>query len=100
MCRNGGVRPQTQDEYVHKRKKNYLTELTDMAKKEGKLLMAKGGYVVWKFLITFADVLGVWSFTLDKFVEAPMIILLLREYKTEAIKLMNTIQFRVALTKE
>ncbi|GJS44930.1 zinc knuckle CX2CX4HX4C containing protein [Tanacetum coccineum] len=29
---------------------------------------------VWKFLITFADVLGVWCFTLDKFVEASMII--------------------------
>ncbi|GJX75217.1 hypothetical protein Tco_0313812 [Tanacetum coccineum] len=31
---------------------------------------------VWKFLITFAAVLGVWPFTLDKFVEASMIIIL------------------------
>ncbi|KAK3184068.1 hypothetical protein Dsin_031354 [Dipteronia sinensis] len=30
----------------------------------GNLLM------VWKFLITFADVLGLWSFTLDEFVQA------------------------------
>lgn len=25
---------------------------------------------VWRFLITFADVLGIWPFTLDEFVQA------------------------------
>ncbi|GKA61860.1 peroxisomal membrane protein 13-like protein [Tanacetum coccineum] len=33
----------------------------------------------WKFLITFADVLGVWPFTLDKFVEASIIIIYVRD---------------------
>nr|GEV21587.1 pentatricopeptide repeat-containing protein At2g15690 [Tanacetum cinerariifolium] len=32
-------------------------------------------HAVWKFLITFADVLRVWPFTLDKFVEASIIII-------------------------
>ncbi|GJZ63773.1 hypothetical protein Tco_0620194 [Tanacetum coccineum] len=42
--------------------------MTEKAKKEGKSLMAKRGYVVvnehqaWKFVIAFADVLGVWPF--------------------------------------
>ncbi|GKB26604.1 hypothetical protein Tco_0866005 [Tanacetum coccineum] len=44
------------------------SEMTEKAKKEGKSLMAKRGYVVvnehqaWKFVIAFADVLGVWPF--------------------------------------
>ncbi|GJY94375.1 hypothetical protein Tco_0510736 [Tanacetum coccineum] len=38
------------------------SEMTEKAKKEGKSLMAKRGYVAWKFVITFADVLGVWPF--------------------------------------
>ena len=27
-------------------------------------------FQVWRFLITFADVLGLWPFTLDEFVQA------------------------------
>ncbi|KAK6919122.1 Homeobox domain [Dillenia turbinata] len=37
---------------------------TDSDENIGNLLM------VWKFLITFADVLGLWPFTLDEFVQA------------------------------
>ncbi|KAK1557179.1 hypothetical protein Q3G72_019621 [Acer saccharum] len=37
---------------------------TDSEENIGNLLM------VWRFFITFADVLGLWPFTLDEFVQA------------------------------
>ncbi|GJR95285.1 pentatricopeptide repeat-containing protein, partial [Tanacetum coccineum] len=46
-------------------------------------------HAVWKFLITFADVLRVWPFTLDKFVEASIIIVLLEGLAPSRMDLHN-----------
>ncbi|GJV88429.1 hypothetical protein Tco_1532367 [Tanacetum coccineum] len=57
---------------------------------------------VWKFLITFVAVLGVWPFTLDKFVEASMIIKnwggggTIRGYDIVVVKWKNSIRPKIA----
>ncbi|KAM6548877.1 hypothetical protein CsatB_020553 [Cannabis sativa] len=49
---------------VHLKKPFAVQPWTDSEDNIGNLLM------VWRFLITFADVLGLWPFTLDEFVQA------------------------------
>uniref|UniRef100_A0A5B7A597 Homeobox-DDT domain protein RLT2 n=1 Tax=Davidia involucrata TaxID=16924 RepID=A0A5B7A597_DAVIN len=49
---------------VHLKRPFAIEPWTDSEENIGNLLM------VWRFLITFADVLGLWPFTLDEFVQA------------------------------
>ncbi|KAL7215900.1 hypothetical protein ACSBR1_027948 [Camellia fascicularis] len=49
---------------VHLRRPFAIQPWTDSEENIGNLLM------VWRFLINFADVLGLWPFTLDEFVQA------------------------------
>ncbi|KAA8524323.1 hypothetical protein F0562_010746 [Nyssa sinensis] len=49
---------------VHLKRPFAIEPWTDSEQNIGNLLM------VWRFLITFADVLGLWPFTLDEFVQA------------------------------
>ncbi|GMP67388.1 hypothetical protein CsSME_00027390 [Camellia sinensis var. sinensis] len=49
---------------VHLRRPFSIQPWTDSEENIGNLLM------VWRFLINFADVLGLWPFTLDEFVQA------------------------------
>lgn len=56
--------PEFPPKSVHMKKPFKIQPWTDSEKNIGNLLM------VWKFLITFADVLGLWPFTLDEFLQA------------------------------
>ncbi|KAI3744917.1 hypothetical protein L1987_58015 [Smallanthus sonchifolius] len=56
--------PEFPPESVHLKKPFKFQPWTDSEENIGNLLM------VWKFLITFADVLGLWPFTLDEFIQA------------------------------
>ncbi|XP_052177400.1 homeobox-DDT domain protein RLT2 isoform X2 [Diospyros lotus] len=49
---------------VHLKRPFGIQPWTDSEENIGNLLM------VWRFLITFADVLGLWPFTLDEFIQA------------------------------
>ncbi|XP_076913172.1 homeobox-DDT domain protein RLT2-like [Bidens hawaiensis] len=56
--------PEFPPKSVHLKKPFTIQPWTDSEENIGNLLM------VWKFLITFADVLGLWPFTLDEFIQA------------------------------
>ncbi|KAI7741603.1 hypothetical protein M8C21_026532 [Ambrosia artemisiifolia] len=56
--------PEFPPKSVHLKKPFKIQPWTDSEENIGNLLM------VWKFLITFADVLGLWPFTLDEFIQA------------------------------
>ncbi|XP_057792425.1 homeobox-DDT domain protein RLT2 isoform X2 [Salvia miltiorrhiza] len=56
--------PEFPPKSVHLKKPFHVQPWSDSEENLGNLLM------VWRFLISFADVLGLWPFTLDEFIQA------------------------------